>query len=843
MPAPPFGIAAEKWESLLRGIAREEYQLLLGAGSSIGGTDADGRPLPLGSALADELVNQFALPVAPGSLTLVRAYDAARRSRSVKAVDDYLVERFTGCSEPPWMRELPLRRWARIWTLNLDDCVDAAYANAKGAQQQPRYVSWTDGFRERDAKTLDVVHLHGRAQKLSAVGAGREFVFGIEQYLAAAEGGPNAWHRIFGDLFAAEPFLVIGASLSDEWDLTEILRRGNEALALTGRPSIIVLKQFDPILEAEVKEWGLIPVAASAESFFAAVAADIEPYEDEVVSPEDRLVALEAVAFLSQFRLLRSEDTQIADRKHDFYKGHDPRWGDIASGRDARLEVVDNVMSTVENASLQLVVCIHGPRFSGKSTALLRAGREFITAGRDPYLFVGDGALDWKAAEWWIRRHPTAVLLVDGLADQVPQLRQLLDSTSARNRTCLVVGTERAERIRRLSTGLRAEVLKMDDETRMGRLSDADVDRLVNRLDQAGRLGRITRFSRGERRYYFVNESDRDLFAAIARLSNAVGFRERLRRVYENVDDGPLRNVLAASAMSYALGYSLPVSVAAAVSGVSVRDILTATGPDGVLEEAVIVRAGKARPRQRAIAGLIVNDVLPLQVRYRLSAALARTIAPYVTRETIRQQSIHAKIVRELMDADLLRGWVGTDLVESWYAELLGPYGWNARYWEQRGLAASRRGEFDVAESYAQKAVDIHADPFTLNTLGVILLRRAVNDSKLGPDGSRRYYRRGVDALRESEQRAGGRFEHPFITFFRYTQRFAFSANGRSDMALRQELRVIWDEWYGRAQRTEAFAHAEGQQDLLEFHMDWVRSNVEVAAGSMSEPPDSAARP
>ena len=75
----PFDLEDSTWAAVMRGIVRGSYYMLLGAGASREGLDSLGDPLPLTRELADDLIEEFALPAAPGSLDLTRAYEAAAR--------------------------------------------------------------------------------------------------------------------------------------------------------------------------------------------------------------------------------------------------------------------------------------------------------------------------------------------------------------------------------------------------------------------------------------------------------------------------------------------------------------------------------------------------------------------------------------------------------------------------------------------------------------------------------------------------------------------------------------------------------------------------------------------
>lgn len=48
----PFGLRPELWERLVNGVARGQYELLLGAGASFGALGGDLKPLPSAAELA-----------------------------------------------------------------------------------------------------------------------------------------------------------------------------------------------------------------------------------------------------------------------------------------------------------------------------------------------------------------------------------------------------------------------------------------------------------------------------------------------------------------------------------------------------------------------------------------------------------------------------------------------------------------------------------------------------------------------------------------------------------------------------------------------------------------------
>jgi len=237
----------------------------------------------------------------------------------------------------------------------------------------------------------------------------------------------------------------------------------------------------------------------------------------------------------------------------------------------------------------------------------------------------------------------------------------------------------------------------------------------------------------------------------------------------------------------HSLGYATPLPLISRATGVSVRDLIRAAREDERFAELVEVAGDKLKARQRTLASLVTEDILTSDQRFTLSSALAIALAPYISPQTISQRTLHARIARELMDVQILTDWIGPANVERWYEQQAPHHDWNARFWEQRALGASERGSWDRAESYAERAVRIHPDPFTLNTLGVVLLRKALSFDA-GTPAVWEYYERAIRALTESRERGSDAYMHPFITFFRYAIRI-----GRRE---RNAAGGLTPEWY-----------------------------------------------
>ena len=223
------------------------------------------------------------------------------------------------------------------------------------------------------------------------------------------------------------------------------------------------------------------------------------------------------------------------------------------------------------------------------------------------------------------------------------------------------------------------------------------------------------------------------------------------------------------------------------------------------------------RPPHRITASLVV-DGLSAQVKFDVSLYLAKALAPHVDEEAMRLGTAEYRIVRRLMDQEIVSRLVGHQDARNWYDELREFYGWNGRYWDQRALLESELGNFEVARSYAERSIEVHEHPFGYNTLGTVLLRMAISrgNPSILLEGVR-----NLDKVRRNQD--WGEREHPFVAFFTYVHRFADSW-GLS--LVPEQIRNAWLQWYRDANSSSIFYSPEGHRKLEQWNKNWLELAV-----------------
>ena len=284
------------------GVYKGEYSLLLGAGASIGSLGGNGEPLPSGPRLRDMLVEQFKIRTEGQPITLSRAYAAAKRNSPIR-LEKFIRNHFTRC-QPDWQQILTRSDWHRIWTLNIDDVIEVAYDQRNIEVER---FNWTSKFRDGSGPKQQIIHLHGFANDVSDPSeSASDVVFSVAEYATILKDS-RAWHTVFTDEFAERPFIILGASLVDEFDLQQALA-SSAAVSTRGFSTIIILKRISQLERDELQDLGLIVIEGDAREFMELLHEKLSNYRSTVQGFYKQILNPQVARFLQQFTDLRQFD-------------------------------------------------------------------------------------------------------------------------------------------------------------------------------------------------------------------------------------------------------------------------------------------------------------------------------------------------------------------------------------------------------------------------------------------------------------------------------------------------------------------------------------------------------
>jgi hypothetical protein len=800
----PFEMEDDLWHNVMEGLVLSEYSLLLGAGASFGAVNSMGESLPGGRDLSRELALRYGIPLGSSTESLRTVYDLAQtisRRDGLESPELFLKRRFLNCSVPSWYEDLVRIPWHIIWNLNIDDVLERAYTQvfAGSVRQSLRLASWDapQAFLREPSTEVYCVHLHGQASRGG-------LVFGSLEYLAAVAYG-GAGHRLFWDSWLTNPVIVVGASLSDELDMAAPLStpRAND----DERPSIVVLPDFSEFDEFRLTAAGLLPIRATAADFFEAVRAD---WTATVASLEEGAIAAaegispSRVYFLQHFRPLR----RSADRRHDFFAGQEPVYADILEDRDGRrrLHGMPREAGAAFPSAPVSVVVFHGV-LSGTTTAELRFLYDCELAGLHCYEYDGEAAFDPAPLVWMAQRDPLLVLRIEELDDFPDALKKLVDGCSAAKVNVRIVASARPNRLRNIEEAALGAVkaVAVDDK-----LADGEIRSVVRALEKHHRLNILSGRSLPEQIKFFSETHHRSLVDALGVVSQGRGFMDRIRDEYQQAA-AQFPDTVDLILLMAELGYPVPEGVVARTLRQPAASLRQRVLED-TLGYLVVLERGHLRVRQQSLAAKVSREQLSVSRRYRISRDLAIALSPYVSRSTIAARTRPSRIVGQLMDAERIYGWFGRNRADEWYQSLYDYYGWNSRYWEQRALAecADPNPRWEMAESWAREAVAKHSDPYSLNTLGVVLFRRAMASGSLDED---RFFA-GLASVTEAKDSLNRSSEHPYVTALSYLRRGYELSYG--DKRLQDRIRRVFNSWSNDSRESTAWQSPHGRRLLDE---------------------------
>lgn len=726
--------------SALRNAARSgRFQVLLGAGSSVGAINSHGS-LPLASDLVRLIARRFPTAPIPPNASLQRAYNRAVEVSSLDIVWKYFNEVFSNSRHEEWFSEFALLPWRRIWTLNVDDTFENAYRDGR-TDAHPKLVtiSWDEPYVEND--DLQVIHLHGHVLGRDV----RPLVFSFAEYQKLAATRP-VWHQMLGGVIGSEPLLILGARVLDDPDI-EALVLGQQRQADT--PAILVDPYVSEDNAWELQRAGFTIARISMKEF---VQDWVETCGLQGGDPARFFASLDVR--LPQFVQLETNRVVPPPRTHNYFSGDAPLWSDAVAQHVALFEWMRDAIGGMEDwlgASIRRprLHIIYARRFTGASSGLFRVARECVSKHASVYLFDRSSRFSIPPILDLCRTERPIVLLVDGAADFADDIDELMIKASDISGASLyVLVTETEGNDLRLEGRLEGAYERR--VTRVPRhLNIRDADCLLTKLEEFGRMGALELLDHKERR---ARIRSRDVFSAMYEMEHAAGFARRIEVELSELSEWQ-QDLLFLLALASSGNREVSSAEAAVAIGASVARIVHGVDRDEHLSALLEINAGLLRSRQRdRNLKWLIHELGDTKALIRLTEMIQR-LAPLATSRSLAARNRPALLIGHLMSARNLLGIFGHEDLDGFYDALRPVFGdWNGRFWEQRAIYAKHlaqvhkdRAAWGQAESYAARAVQLYDSAFTRTTYGTILINRANDLARYSDSHWRDYYLRGLE--------------------------------------------------------------------------------------------------
>lgn len=765
-------------ETLLkRAVDANQCVLFLGAGFSGAATNRRGEDLPVGWELAKRMwtwVGYEAKYGAYDDTPLDRLFDVARKEKGNKAMQAFLDETLLLSSYPDWYRTLSYPFWHRIYTTNIDDLTERVFHDRKTTKLEI-INAITSRHKERDAflERLQYVKLNGSLNDgLDAI------TFGTRQYARrSAEFDP--WYDQFVRDYSTHVTILIGTKLNEPLFSRAIEARGGRSGAAQELRlrSFLVADKISPVIARSLSDFNVVPVEASAESFFAYLDTLVgdAPEREEMLARVNPRAALyvpmakrapdaeEATkAFFAAFTQIEVQDTPRQIRSL-YLHGATPDWKDIAAGLDAQRDITAESQVRFAEAlatdTNERFFAVTDHRGAGKSTLLMRTAVNLAAAGNPVFFAVGEDTpephLIARTLDLMERR---VTLFIDDAEWVAGRAKSLVEQLARLKHPPLLV------------LGIRSNLLhNVEDaglcEIWLGELTDNDIEAVIDVLERTHTLGVMTDQPRTRIRAAFKLRARKQLLVAMKEVTTGRDFDDIIKREYNDIVDQELRLTYLIACLATSAGASLTRGQLLASS--ELPQALLLAGVERELRN-VLVRApefgDRVIARHPVIATTVVESIAPksaLSVAYkRILSVLANDMDAHAKRAEPRRWF---RLYKSLISHQQIFHRFERDIDEarSIYDALTAKLSNDPHYWLQYGSLELEFGELDFANRYINTAESIAPDHFLIrNAKGHLLLALGVAAGSLRE--AEAYRSQGEDILNEAIEERGEDSDYPW---------------------------------------------------------------------------------
>ena len=356
--------------------------LLLGAGFSYGAINEEGDAIPLGRNLVEKLYQNMFVENPPCSDILEEDGEGAlqyKNAADLKGLcgllrdegrnderDEYLTSIFKGASidEKSKLFNIVKYRWNKIFTLNID-CLLEYIFEQKGVP----YKVWNrdnDDRRNNDSDTL-IIKLHGCVNNSEA-----GYVFDDQEYI-------NFWNdddcfsRDFGDAYSKGDMIFIGTEFQEDDLKTIINKYSTKGYDLSGNNYFFISPQINNIrLKRQISaanNYYWIPW--TTEEFFDFL------YKD-VILEKDAKKILQEKGLIAVDDLYRERSNGYESK---LFAGYESRYNDFFDDWDIIHPGLNGFEDKIINKGKSVIAAIIGKSYIGKSCAAKRVLVDFRKKG------------------------------------------------------------------------------------------------------------------------------------------------------------------------------------------------------------------------------------------------------------------------------------------------------------------------------------------------------------------------------------------------------------------------------------------------------------------------------
>lgn len=736
---------------LARSLEQGRVVLFTGAGFSRDAVSVSGDPIPLGSELK-ELLWELAFPGDPiDESSLGEVFDVAVRQKQSQ-VGELLRERLTVNREslPEYYRTYLEIPWYRIYTLNFDNILPAIQARF-GLQTDIEIVS---AIKDQisPANVLSAVHLNGTLDDYPDV------TVSPPQYGRRTSSPDFSYTTLVKDL-VSQPVVFIGTQLDEPPLWHHVQLRGDRPAGRELRPkSFLVTPSLPAARRAMLEAFNIRHVAMNTEEFADTCLAPVA--SRSIARPLSR--GPEGRSLVNLDEAIREPSEQL----EDFLLGREPTWSDITDGYAVQRSFEDDLAKGLL-ANRPDALVISGTAGAGKSTVLRRLALSLRVAGVNAVWIRRDASESLGKIRAEALASDADFVFIDQ-AERFGQrgvefLRAIAES-GGKGVVAAYASTAVDElNVEPALVGLDASIFFIPN------LTDQDITALIDALEAANRLGKLTGKSRSEQVEAFRQRAHRQLLVAMIEATTGERFEQKIIQECENLAPD-LQLLYAATALATSERFKLRME--------DFLGVLSDLSPEGL---GIVDRLVRQHLILQSPSGTYVarHPVIAREVvgYYRSSGQLGEAVArlAFVLASKVDvddRGTPQRRLLVRLINHDYVHELLATrSQVRDFYADLEPLLRGDAHYWLQRGGYELERGDLRQAEVFLSNARGLVRNDFMVETeWAYLMLERACRNPTEA--GAPTWFREGCDLLLEIIDRWGARTPNTYVVLAQTSARW-----------------------------------------------------------------------
>lgn len=531
-----------------------ELILFVGAGVSKSSLTQRGEPIPDGYKLAESLCMKIGLDFNGESLSKV--YGVAKKRIGEKRLVEFLEDNFKYCQPSDDYKILVSLPFKRVYSLNIDDCIERASYNNK--EHDLEVKSRNDFISEYTYlnNKMTLIKLNGDINRPDL-----DFIFSAQEY-ARNLTKTISWYTELAKDMHTYTFLFIGTKLEEpllEYYL-ELFKKNNNIA--TSTKSYVLTPNATEIEKISLSEHNLEHISGKLSDFISYIETEfngtLPTYKDVVGNLNPYMIKddkhLEIVSKITPVSLRnivpKTPSSNHVDNIRDFYRGFKPTWQDIIDNVPASLkktkEFTDNVFSNPNNPCELFV--IHGVAGCGKSTALKQISLHLANKKQSSVYFVDNSYENLNDVVSYLDsiKNQPYYICIDRIINN--NYRELLDIIVKKRTKAIFIITENTALWERKAKAFLQPVTT--EILNMSTIEPDDVDEILAKIKEFGNWTRLEKMTKPERRRELAGKASRQLLIGLLEVTSGLGYQEIITKDFKSLSSVDERNLLLLSSIA-----------------------------------------------------------------------------------------------------------------------------------------------------------------------------------------------------------------------------------------------------------------------------------------------------